>query len=249
MRASASPRSRGGASARRCAACAASRCTRSAPPEAGVEQTLDDLRRLIRTLEPAALMPLDDASVLLSGALEGVTIAGPSGQADRVRARQGAPGRGRARSRPARPANGDRDVGGGARGEGVPGVREAGTSAVRGERPAHATDGQRRRRRRGAAARRRRGMASAAPRPAAARRSRRGRLRDRREGRRHGPQRAPPRADAEPAGLGLVRLRVDRRSTRSWSARSSASSRRSTGRACSWSSFSETRRVEPGSWS
>ena len=51
-----------------------------APPEAGVEETLDDLRRLIRTLEPAALMPLDDSSVLLSGALEGVTIAGPTGK-------------------------------------------------------------------------------------------------------------------------------------------------------------------------
>ena len=51
-----------------------------APPEAGVDETLDDLRRLIRTLEPAALMPLDDSSVLLSGALEGVTIAGPTGK-------------------------------------------------------------------------------------------------------------------------------------------------------------------------
>ena len=51
-----------------------------APPEAGVEDTLDDLRHLIRTLEPAALMPLDDSSVLLSGALEGVTIAGPTGK-------------------------------------------------------------------------------------------------------------------------------------------------------------------------
>jgi len=50
------------------------------PPEAGVEETLDDLRRLINTLDPAALMPLDDASVLLSGALEDVTIAGPSGK-------------------------------------------------------------------------------------------------------------------------------------------------------------------------
>lgn len=50
------------------------------PPEAGVEQTLDDLRRLISMLDPAALMPLDDASVLLSGALEDVTIAGPSGK-------------------------------------------------------------------------------------------------------------------------------------------------------------------------
>ena len=51
-----------------------------APPEAGVEETLDDLRSLIRTLEPAALMLLDDGSVLLSGALEGVTIAGPTGK-------------------------------------------------------------------------------------------------------------------------------------------------------------------------
>jgi len=50
------------------------------PPEAGVEETLDDLRRLISMLDPAALMPLDDASVLLSGALEDVTIAGPSGK-------------------------------------------------------------------------------------------------------------------------------------------------------------------------
>jgi predicted ATP-grasp superfamily ATP-dependent carboligase len=51
-----------------------------APPEAGVEQTLEDLRSLIRTLEPDALMPLEDASVLLSGALEGVLIAGPTGK-------------------------------------------------------------------------------------------------------------------------------------------------------------------------
>jgi predicted ATP-grasp superfamily ATP-dependent carboligase len=51
-----------------------------APPEAGVEQTLEDLRFLIRTLDPAALMPLDDASVLLSRALEGVTIVGPTGR-------------------------------------------------------------------------------------------------------------------------------------------------------------------------
>ena len=51
-----------------------------APPEAGVERTLEDLRSLIRTLEPDALMPLDDASVLLSGTLEGVTIAGPTGK-------------------------------------------------------------------------------------------------------------------------------------------------------------------------
>jgi len=50
------------------------------PPEDGVEETLDDLRRLISILDPAALMPLDDASVLLSGALEDVTIAGPSGK-------------------------------------------------------------------------------------------------------------------------------------------------------------------------
>lgn len=51
-----------------------------APPEAGVEQTLEDLRSLIRALEPAALMPLDDGSVLLSAAIEGVTIAGPTGK-------------------------------------------------------------------------------------------------------------------------------------------------------------------------
>ena len=50
------------------------------PPEDGVEETLDDLRRLISILDPAALMPLDDASVLLSDALEDVTIAGPSGK-------------------------------------------------------------------------------------------------------------------------------------------------------------------------
>ena len=51
-----------------------------APPEAGVERTLEDLRSLIGTLELAAFMPLDDGSVLLSGALEGVTIAGPTGK-------------------------------------------------------------------------------------------------------------------------------------------------------------------------
>ena len=52
-----------------------------AAPEEGVEQTLDDLRALIASLEPAALMPLDDASVLLSRALDGeVTIAGPTGE-------------------------------------------------------------------------------------------------------------------------------------------------------------------------
>jgi predicted ATP-grasp superfamily ATP-dependent carboligase len=51
-----------------------------APPEAGVEQTLGDLRSVIDTLEPAAFMPLDDASVLLSRALDGVTIAGPTGK-------------------------------------------------------------------------------------------------------------------------------------------------------------------------
>ena len=92
-----------------------------APPEAGVERTLEDLRSLIRTLEPDALMPLDDASVLLSGALEGVTDRRPDREANRVRPRQGAPGRGRARGRPARPADGDREVGRGARGARVPG--------------------------------------------------------------------------------------------------------------------------------
>jgi predicted ATP-grasp superfamily ATP-dependent carboligase len=51
-----------------------------APPEQSVERTLEDLRSLIQKLEPDALMPLDDASVLLSGALEGVTIAGPTGK-------------------------------------------------------------------------------------------------------------------------------------------------------------------------
>jgi len=52
-----------------------------AAPEEGVEQTLDDLRALIRSLEPAALMPLDDASVLLARTLEDeVTIAGPTGE-------------------------------------------------------------------------------------------------------------------------------------------------------------------------
>ena len=65
-----------------------------APPEAGVDETLDDLRRLIRTLEPAALMPLDDASVLLSGALERVTIAGPTGKQSSLRSTR------RSRSRP-----------------------------------------------------------------------------------------------------------------------------------------------------
>ena len=50
------------------------------PPEDGVEETLDDLRRLISILDPAASDALDDASVLLSGALEDVTIAGPSGK-------------------------------------------------------------------------------------------------------------------------------------------------------------------------
>jgi predicted ATP-grasp superfamily ATP-dependent carboligase len=51
-----------------------------ASPEKSVEETLEDLRSLIRKLEPAAFMPLDDASILLSGALEGVTIAGPTGE-------------------------------------------------------------------------------------------------------------------------------------------------------------------------
>jgi len=53
-----------------------------AAPEQGVEQTLEDLRRLVRSLEPAAFLPLDDGSVLLAGALEkdGLTIAGVTGR-------------------------------------------------------------------------------------------------------------------------------------------------------------------------
>lgn len=51
-------------------------------PENGVKQTLDDLRGLVRSLAPAAFMPLDDSSVLLADALdqEGLTIAGVTGR-------------------------------------------------------------------------------------------------------------------------------------------------------------------------
>ena len=51
-------------------------------PEQDVGQTLEDLRALVGSLEPAAFLPLDDASVLLADRLEdeGVTIAGATGQ-------------------------------------------------------------------------------------------------------------------------------------------------------------------------
>ena len=51
------------------------------PPEQGVAQTIEDLRSLVRSLEPAAFLPLDDGAVWLARALEedGVTIAGATG--------------------------------------------------------------------------------------------------------------------------------------------------------------------------
>jgi predicted ATP-grasp superfamily ATP-dependent carboligase len=50
-------------------------------PEEGIAQTLEDVRALIRSLEPAAFLPLDDGSVWLARALEddGLTIAGATG--------------------------------------------------------------------------------------------------------------------------------------------------------------------------
>ena len=250
MPASASPPSRGEANARRCAVCAASSCTRSLRRRlASNGRSTTSAASSARSSRPRSCRSTT-ASVLLSGALEerhdrrpdaGSGVDYALDKALQVEAARAAG--------LLVPPTTIVDVGRGARGEGVPGVREAGQRAVRGGRPAHATDGQRRRRRRGARARRRRGMASAAPRPAAARRSRRGRLRDRHEGRRHRPQRAPPRADAEPAGLGLVGLRVDRGRRGAGRPGRALPRRRSAGRACSWSSCCETPRVEPGSWS
>jgi biotin carboxylase len=53
------------------------------PPEVNARRTVDDVRGLIRSLNPAAYLPLDDAAVWIAGELtgEGVPHAGPSGNA------------------------------------------------------------------------------------------------------------------------------------------------------------------------
>ena len=54
------------------------------PPEQGVEATLADLAALIDELEPAAVLPLDDTSLLLTKSLDRMTVAGPTGEAAEI---------------------------------------------------------------------------------------------------------------------------------------------------------------------
>jgi predicted ATP-grasp superfamily ATP-dependent carboligase len=53
------------------------------PPEADAQRTVDDVGRLMRSLRPAAYLPLDDAAVWITGEIEpgDLVVAGPVGAA------------------------------------------------------------------------------------------------------------------------------------------------------------------------